>query len=181
MCGAVLAMLPRPFNLSLCRCAKRRRLPDGAEPREGGLEPREGGLEPRRQERRETQWLPCLPGIYGVRVCASSDFDHAGCDYIAALGVSIPPTMNMIRDWIDYITPSEWGATGCEMCDATDPHDQHHHTGAFWITRSVCVEWDDGTQCLYCAGDLGTYDIVMDYSGLASSQAATSANDVFDN
>ena len=102
--------------ISWLGCAKRQRLLDNAERREGGLEspegglePREGGLEPRVQEECETQWLPCRPGIYGVRVCASSDFDSAGIDYYTSFGVSMPPTMTMIAQWISEITPELFG------------------------------------------------------------------------
>ena len=111
----------------------------------------------------EVNWIPLLPGIYGARVCPSTDFDDE-FTYVTSYGVSIPPDDDIMQSWVDEIIPSPYQ----QGCQRFGPHHQHtrlHSTGDFWGTRSVCVRWTDGTKRSYRAGEDGYYDIMMQYEG----------------
>ena len=95
---------------------------------------------------------PMQPGLYDVPVQRGADWEYHDQDGGERnLGFVMVPEAAVIEEWL------VGGITGT-VGGVFDPT-YGMYNGGWWVTRSACVQWPDGSTCYYRCGDEGYYDL----------------------
>ena len=100
----------------------------------------------------ESWTRPLQLGVFHVSVKRGIDWEYGDQDGgEPAIGTVLKPDAEIIEDWL------VGGITGT----VGGPFDSKDgmHTGGWWVNRSACVQWQDGSLRYYRCGDVGYYDL----------------------